>query len=350
MQNMTPIAPARNVVVAYGEVLLRLKSPGFERLLQSPRLEVCIGGAELNVLASLARFGHAARLVTTLPENALGAGALAEIRALCIGTDDIALRRSGRMGLYFAESGQGFRTGQVIYDRAGSSFALDEDVRSWTDLLSEATLLHLTGITPTLSLHCAASGLAGAQHARRMGLKVSLDVNFRAQLWATAPQSQEVALVPILHQAHIVFASSADLAAAFGLPCERQAESPIDNFQRLSAQALERLPQLEVICTYLRSGEHADSARLIAVGRSRSGFYRSTERLIHSMADRIGTGDAFAAGVLHWLLRGFDIDRALEFGLAAAALKHSIPGDVNRVTEAEVTACLSGVSAGILRR
>jgi 2-dehydro-3-deoxygluconokinase len=345
----SPATAPRKPIVAYGEVLLRLRSPGFERLLQSPRLDVCVGGAELNVLASLARFGHATRLVTTLPDHALGEAALAEIRALGIDTGAI-LRRPGRMGLYFLEAGHGLRPAQIIYDRAGSAFELDDSPRFWPDLLAEAGLLHLTGITPALSLRSAAGNQAAAEHARRLGLTVSVDVNFRAQLWANAPHSREVLLLPLLRQAHIVFASSGDLAASFGLPMNPPSGSSIEEFERVSADALDRLPNVEIICTCLRVGEFADQARLVAVGRTRRELHRSAEREIPSMVDRIGTGDAFAAGVLHHRLGGRPMGQSLEFGLAAAALKHSVPGDINRVSEAEITACMERASAAFIRR
>ena len=346
---MTPESAAGNAVVAYGEVLLRLRSPGFERLLQTPHLDLCVGGAEMNVLASLARFGRETRLVTTVPDHALGEAALAEIRAHGIDAAAI-LRRPGRMGLYFLEAGHGLRPGQIIYDRAGSAFALDDSPRSWPDLLSNAGLLHLTGITPALSTHAAANNLLAAQHARRLGLKVSVDVNFRAQLWAAATQSRETLLLPLLREAQIVFASGGDLAASLGLLLNSASQAPIEQFERLSEIALDRLPNVEIICTCLRVGEFADQARLVALGRTRRESHRSAEREIPSMVDRIGTGDAFAAGVLHHWLRGRPIGPALEFGLAAAALKHRVPGDVNRVSEAEVTACMDRASAAFIRR
>jgi 2-dehydro-3-deoxygluconokinase len=345
----SPESAPRKPIVAYGEVLLRLRSPGFERLLQSPRLDVCVGGAEMNVLASLARFGHATRLVTTLPDHALGEAALTEIRALGMDTGAI-LRRPGRMGMYFLEAGHGLRSGQIIYDRTGSAFALDDSPRSWPDLLTNAGLLHLTGITPALSAQGAVHNQSAAEHARRLGLTVSVDVNFRPLLWASAPHSREALLLPLLRQAHIVFASSGDLAATFGLSLNPTSASPVEEFERASADALDRLPNAEIICTCLRVGEFADQARLVAVGRTRRELHRSAEREIPSMVDRIGTGDAFAAGVLHRRLSGRSIGPALEFGLAAAALKHSVPGDINRVSEAEVTACMGRVSAAFIRR
>jgi 2-dehydro-3-deoxygluconokinase len=336
-------------VVAFGEVLLRLKAPGFERFLQTPLLEVFVGGAELNVLASLARFEHPVSLVTTLPQGPLGDAALAEIRALGIDASGV-YRQAGRMGLYFAESGHGFRPGQILYDRAGSAFVTDQAAHPWAVLLAGAKLLHLTGITPALSAHAAAATIAAAQQARQLGLQVSLDVNFRAQLWAAAGRACEVVLAPLLQQVQILFASSTDLVSGLGLSMEAPEGTPIERFERTSASALDALPALQVVCTCLRQGERADSNRLIALGRDRSGLHVSPERLVETIVDRIGGGDAFAAGVLHSLLADRPLGAALEFGLAAAVLKHSIAGDVNRVSAAEVSAHLAGMSAALLRR
>jgi 2-dehydro-3-deoxygluconokinase len=226
-------------------------------------------------------------------------------------------------------------------------------------LLADAGVLHLTGITPALSAHAAANNLLAAQHARRLGVTVSVDVNFRAQLWAaaataspsaTAPESREALLLPLLREAHIIFASAADLATSFGQSLQSATGSPTEEYERVSAKSLERLPNAEIICTCLRVGEFADQARLVAIGRTRRDTYRCAEREIPSMVDRIGSGDAFAAGVLHDWLRSRALGPALEFGLAAAALKHSVPGDVNRVTEAEVAACRDRTSAAFIRR
>ena len=344
---MTPPVASGKTVVAYGEVMLRLKAPGHERLLQSPAFEVCVGGAEMNVLASLARFGRAARLVTTLPDHALGDAALAEIRALGIEAGGIN-RRPGRMGLYFLEAGQGSRAGQVIYDRAVSAFAADTTERRWSELLADAGHLHLTGITPALSARAAAQCLEAARHARRSRITVSLDVNHRAQLWAAADREPRAVLAPLLEETDLLFASSRDLQMILELPALRT--SPDEAFEDLTAAALERLPNLELICTCSRLGEHSDHVRISAAGRSRAVFYRTAVRQIVSIVDRVGAGDAFAAGVLHGMLGGHSLGPSLEFGVAAAALKHTIPGDINRVSEAEVDACASGVPASLLRR
>jgi len=344
---VTPSDASAKTVVAYGEVMLRLKSPGHERLLQSPAFEVCVGGAEMNVLASLMRFGRPTRLVTTLPDHALGEAALAEIRALGIEASRIN-RQPGRMGLYFLEGGQGSRAGQVIYDRAGSAFAADVTERVWPELLADAGLLHLTGITPALSERCAFECLEAARHARRLGIPVSVDVNHRAQLWTAAGKRPAAVLAPLLREADLLFASSRDLQMILELP---QPSAPLDEaFGDLTAAALKHLPQLKLVGTCIRLGEHSDHVRIFAMGRGRAEFHRTVERQILSIVDRVGAGDAFAAGVLHGILGGRSLGPALEFGLAAAALKHTIPGDINRVSEAEVSACVSGTPASLLRR
>jgi 2-dehydro-3-deoxygluconokinase len=346
-RDVTSPRASATTVAAYGEVMLRLKPPGHERLLQSPAFEVCVGGAEMNVLASLARFGRSTRLVTSLPDDPLGDAALAEIRALGIGTSAIS-RRAGRMGLYFLEGGQGWRAGQVIYDRAGSAFASDTTERAWTELLADAGHLHLTGITPALSGHTASQCLEAARRARRAGITVSLDINHRAQLWAAADRAAGTTLGPLLEEIDFLFASTRDLQMILLLAESRA--STEEAFEDASAAALERLPHLGLICTCTRSGEHSDRVMIRALGRSRAELHRTAERQIHSIADRVGAGDAFAAGVLHRLLDGGSLAPALEFGSAAAALKHSVPGDVNRMSEAEVDACVSGAPASLMRR
>jgi 2-dehydro-3-deoxygluconokinase len=333
-------AASPTTVVAYGEVLLRLKSPGDERLLQGRVLEASVGGAELNVLASLSQFGRATRLATTLPDHSLGDAALAEIRALGIDTGAVN-RRPGRLGIYFLERGQGARAGQVIYDRAGSAFAMDTSERSWPDLLSGASCLHLTGITPALSSDAAAGCLEAARAARRLGITVSLDINHRAQLWAATGNSAGAALAPLCAETTWLFANGRDMQMIL---------EEDGSFEQLSASMLQRAPQLKLVCTCSRTGHHADRIVLGATGRTRTAFCATTERQIYSVVDRVGAGDAFAAGVLHGLLGAEPLQDALEFGLAAAVLKHTVPGDINRVSKAEVLASVKGVPASLLRR
>jgi len=350
---MEPSSPASHPIVAFGEVLLRLNSPGAERLLQSARLEAHVGGAELNTLAALSGFGHETRLITTLPQNPLGDAALAVVGSLGIETSHLR-RQPGRMGLYFAERGQGCRAGQVFYDRGGSAFALDDNPRPWPALLRNARWLHLTGITPPLGDGPATAAIEAAAAAASIGVPMSLDVNFRAQLWAAASKPPETLLAPLLKQATVVFGSADDLAvmqqySAPGGNGAPDGATSIERYAAATARALEALPKAQLICSCLRFGDQADSNRLVAAGRDRHGFHVTAERTVSGIVERIGSGDAFAAAVLHMYLQGADLARALEFGLAAAALKHSIVGDFSRFSLAEIEALRQGQPA-LLRR
>lgn len=359
---MEPSSPTSQPIVAFGEVLLRLNSPGAERLLQSARLEAHVGGAELNTLAALSGFGHETRLITTLPQNPLGDAALAVVRSLGIQTGDLR-RQPGRMGLYFAERGQGCRAGQVFYDRGGSAFALDDNPRPWPVLLRNTRWLHLTGITPPLGDGPATAAIEAAAAAGRLGVPMSLDVNFRAQLWAVASKPPETLLAPLLKQATVVFASADDLAvmnqrsASHGdtaagsdsAPDGNAGATPVERYAAATARTLEALPKAQLICSCLRFGDQADSNRLVAAGRDRHGFHVTAERTVSGIVERIGSGDAFAAAVLHMHLQGAGLAQALEFGLAAAALKHSIVGDFSRISLAEIEALRQGRPA-LLRR
>lgn len=353
---MEPSSPASHPIVAFGEVLLRLNSPGAERLLQSARLEAHVGGAELNTLAALSGFGHETRLITTLPQNPLGDAALTVVRSLGIETSHLR-RQPGRMGLYFAERGQGCRAGQVFYDRGGSAFALDDNPRPWPALLRNARWLHLTGITPPLGDGPAAAAIEAAAAAGSIGVPMSLDANFRAQLWAAAGKPPETLLAPLLKQAAVVFASADDLAVMKQCSASEGDRAPdgntgttsIERYAAATARTLEALPKAQLICSCLRFGDQADSNRLVAAGRDRHGFHVTAERTVSGIVERIGSGDAFAAAVLHMYLQGADLARALEFGLAAAALKHSIVGDFSRFSLAEIEALRQGQPA-LLRR
>jgi 2-dehydro-3-deoxygluconokinase len=338
-------------IVAVGEVLLRLKSPGPERLFQSPALEARFGGAELNALAALSSLGHSTSLVTTLPESVIGDAALAEIRRLGVGVAAIN-RAPGRMGLYFAESGQGVRSGLVLYDRAGSAFANSAGTGfDWGSLLADAGLLHLTGVTPAVSPRGSQAAADAVASALTLGKDVSFDVNFRAPLWEGGAQQAQVTLGSLMRSATTLFASAYDLATFLALKGKVGGmHSGLAEYEALTAAAFDALPRLRMICTYERTGDHATHNTLVAAGRDQRGFYVTAPRKVEGIVDRIGAGDAFAAGVLHQLLAAKSCPEALEFALAATALKHSVPGDVNLASEEEITAILAGHSPAKIRR
>jgi 2-dehydro-3-deoxygluconokinase len=321
-------------VACYGEVLLRLTAPHRGTLLQHPSLEVNVGGAEANVAVSLAHFGHPASLVTVLPDNPLGHAALGEFRCQGVCTDAVQFR-SGRMGLYFLTAGAGHRPSEVLYDRADSAFALaPPDLIDWDAALTGCSWLHLSGITPAVSAPAAESALRAVRAARARAVSVSFDCNYRAKLWERWQGSAKSILAELVNEADLLFAEERDIGLILGHGYERiPAEQ---RFEKAAAQALEAFPRLQRIATTVRVQRNVDDHDLAAVICSREGLRKTRRYSLGQIVDRIGSGDAFAAGVLHAVSTGADEQSAAEFGLAAACLKHSIPGDFNRVSVADV--------------
>ena len=326
-------------VVCFGELLLRLSAPGREKLLQSPQLEVRIGGAEANVGVSLSCFGHQVAAVGTVADNALGEAAAGELRRY--GVDTTGLRKvAGRMGLYFLAPGAIHRPAEVLYDRADSAFALAAaDVYDWPTLLHGADWLHLSGVTPALGARTAAAALAAARGARAAGVKVSFDGNFRPRLWEAWNGDAKAILSELMAEADLLFADYRDMSVVLGgrFP---QAD-PQERVEAAAAAAFAAFPHLEWMACTLREAHNVDQHSLsgVLVGRD-SGTALAPREDVGPIVDRIGGGDAFAAGVLHGLIRGWEPERTIRFGLAAGCLKHSIPGDFNLVSEAEVEALM----------
>ena len=326
-------------VVCFGELLLRMSAPGRERLLQSPQLEVRIGGAEANVGVSLSYFGHQVAAVGTLADNPLGEAAAGELRRH--GLDTSGLRKAaGRMGLYFLAPGAIHRPAEVLYDRADSAFALAAaDVYDWSTLLHGADWLHLSGVTPALGARTAAAALAAARGARAAGVKVSFDGNFRPRLWEAWNGDAKAILSELMAEADLLFADYRDMSVVLGgrFP---QAD-PQERVEAAAAAAFAAFPHLEWMACTLREAHNVDQHSLsgVLVGRD-SGTALAPREDVGPIVDRIGGGDAFAAGVLHGLIRGWEPERTIRFGLAAGCLKHSIPGDFNLVSEAEVEALM----------
>jgi len=337
-------------VVAVGELLLRLRAPGAERLLQGPSLEATFGGAEFNVLASLARFGLTTEFVTALPDGALAAAALGAIRQHGVGSTYIATA-PGRLGLYFLEAGNGLRPARVVYDRAGSVFALCDPRRfDWPAILAGADWLHLSGITPAVSSTAAALAGAAAHAAVARGVAVSLDVNLRPQVWQTSGREPFTGLAPLLHQARIVFATPSDWTACLPVS-SRPPPGEADAFPAFATALFAEYPQLEILIAPNRRGRDASDFTLGAVVYRRGSTALAARQIeVRAAAERIGSGDALVAGCLYGLLARWPDLRWLDFGVAAQALKHTIPGDINRVTVEEVEAALAGGVGGRVLR
>jgi 2-dehydro-3-deoxygluconokinase len=314
-----------------------MSAPGRERLLQSPRLEVRIGGAEANVGVSLSYFGHQVAAVSTMADNALGEAASGELRRH--GLDTSAVRKvPGRMGLYFLAPGAIHRPAEVLYDRAGSAFALAAaDAYDWPALLSGADWLHLSGVTPALGANTAAATLAAARAARKAGVKVSFDGNFRPRLWEVWQGDAKAILSELMAEADLLFADYRDMGVVLGGRYPQA--GALDRVEAAAADAFAAFPHLQWMACTIREPRNVDAHALsgVLVGRD-AGTALAPQEEVGPIVDRIGGGDAFAAGVLHGLVKGWEPERTIRFGLAAGCLKHSIPGDFNLVSEADVEA------------
>ncbi|NYZ62298.1 sugar kinase [Luteimonas deserti] len=328
-------------ILCFGELLLRLGAPGRELLLQSRQLQVHVGGAEANVAVSLARFGHDASMAGTVAANALGEAALGELRRH--GVDVTRVRSApGRMGLYFLATGAGVRPSDVVYDRADSAFALaPPSAYDWPALLDGVDCLHVSGVTPAVGPHSAEAATAAVRAARGQGGLVSFDGNFRPKLWAGWNDRPAPLLHALLAEADIAFIDHRDIDLVLGVDAG-EADLPAVSAERTraaSARAFAAFPHLQrIVCTQ-RDVRSVDAHGLGALLVHRAGaVHRIDAQPVDGIVDRIGAGDAFAAGVLHGVLSGMDDGRALAFGLAAARLKHSVPGDFNLVGASDVSA------------
>jgi 2-dehydro-3-deoxygluconokinase len=340
-------------VVTLGEVMLRLKSPGFERLFQSPMLEATFGGAEANVAASLAQLGVGARFVSAVPANNIGDACIAALRSFGIDTSSIK-RQGERLGVYFLENGANQRPSRVTYDRAGSAIAtLKASDLDWDAIFADADWFHVSGVTPAISATAADLSLAAARAARDRGIVVSCDYNYRKNLWQYGRRAPEV-MRELVAFATIGIANEEDCQKALGIDVDiavQSGELQHAKYRVLAERVLKEFPNLERQVITLRESHSADHNSWSAVSYDGSDFLVSRQYEITDIVDRVGGGDSFAAGLIYGL-RAFKNDprRALEFATAASCLKHSISGDINRVTLGEVEALMAGDASGRVQR
>lgn len=336
-------------IVTFGEIMLRLSPPGHQRFAQATSLEVVYGGGESNVAISLAQFGEQVEFVTRLPENDLGDAVLTELRRWGVGTAQV-LRGGDRLGLYFYEKGAGHRNGKVVYDRAGSSMAtIQPGMVDWDAVFGDANWFHWTGITPAISQRAADACAEAIEAANRDGLTISFDLSYRKNLWKYGKLPSEI-LPPMVEGCDLILCSMEDAAAHFGIFPSGKKDDEMAAIESVSAQLMARFPKAKKIVMTLRSGSDSASQSLAAVLFDGKKLHESNRYQITQIVDRVGSGDALMAGLIFGLLRNMDDQAALNFGVASAVLKHSIPGDPNLVTVAEVEALVSGGSGGRVSR
>jgi 2-dehydro-3-deoxygluconokinase len=338
-------------VVTFGEIMLRLSPPGNERLLQSPRLSATFGGAEANVAVSLAHWGFESTFVTRVPAHAIGDAAIRALRAEGVRTSHV-LRGGERLGIYFAESGASQRPSTVIYDRAHAAIAdIDPAAIDWTDLLRDADWLHVSGITPALGPKPASCVAAALAAARAASVATSLDLNFRRKLWA--PADAQATLRSLLKDVHLVIANEEDLQSALGLdvPGVDVETGRVDAaaYRDVTHRVCELGPRM-VAVTLRESTSASDNGwSALLAGVDFPDVFES-QRYDIRIVDRIGAGDAFAAGLIYGMTTGLAPLVSLQFAVAAGALKHTVPGDFNRVSVDEVTRLVRGDGSGRVQR
>lgn len=326
-------------ILAFGEILLRLSPPGRELLLQTPKLDVWVAGAEANVAGALARLGHDVAFASAVPDNDLGRAAVAFLRGAGVDTSGIQLRGE-RMGLYFATSGAGLRATEVLYDRAHSAFAeAPTDAWDWDRLLDGVDRLLLSGITPALGPVPAASAIAAAEAAMTRGIPIAFDGNWRGKLWERWDSDPRAVLTQLVDKADLLFGNHRDIALLLARDFPEDGEAR----RRAAVEAaFAAFPRLQTIASTARHVEHVDLNRLSARVDTRSDSAQTDDVVLAGIVDRIGGGDAFAAGVLHALRTGGDPAAAARTGLALAALKHSLPGDACLFRQADIDSYLEG--------
>ena len=342
-------------VVTFGEIMLRLKSPEHERLFQSPRLEGTFGGGEANVAVSLALFGRSAAFVTALPDNPVADSAVRVLRGYGVEVSGIRRTKTGRLGIYFLETGANQRASTVVYDREGSAISqVKPGDFDWVKLFAGASWFHVTGITPALSQSAADVTLDAMKAAQKAGLKVSFDLNYRKKLWNYGKKAPEV-MSELVKHVDVVVANEEDIQMCLGIEPDGVDVSgghvSAEAYRGLTRKVKKAYPNLSVVAVTLRASRSADRNGWSSVLDGQKGFFTSRDYDIDDIVDRVGGGDSFSAGLVFGLTEWpEDEGKALEYAVAASCLKHSISGDFNLVTRSEVEGLMGGDASGRVKR
>ena len=340
-------------VITMGEIMLRLSTPNSEKFIQADEFDVCYGGGEANVAVSLANYGHDAEFVTAVPDNEIGECAVAALRKYNVGTKNIA-KCGERLGIYFLESGSSMRPSKVVYDRAHSSISTAKPEDFDFDAIFEgADWFHFTGITPAVSDTAAVLTEEALKAAKRHNVKVSVDLNFRKKLWSSE-KAQKV-MKNLMQYVDVCIGNEEDAEKVLGFKPGStdvtSGELELSGYQDIFQQMVEKFHFEYVISSLRVSHSASDNGWSACIySRDTQEFYHSREYHIAPIVDRVGGGDSFAAGVICGMLDQKDFKAALEFGVAASALKHTIPGDFNLVTRAEVENLAGGDGSGRVQR
>jgi 2-dehydro-3-deoxygluconokinase len=337
-------------VVTLGEIMLRLSTPGFERFVQSDSFDVTYGGGEANVAVAVSNYGLNGTFVTKVPDNAIGQAAINHIRRYGVDTQFIA-RGGKRLGIYFLETGASMRASQVIYDRAGASIS-EAEVKDFDfdKILDGADWFHTTGITPALSDKGAALAEAALKAAKAKGVTTSIDLNYRKKLW-TVEKAREV-MTRLCQYVDVCIGNEEDADKTLGFTAANtdvtKGELNLDGYKDVFKQMKEKFG-FKYIASTLRESHSASDNGWSALAYDGKDFYHSRQYEVR-IVDRVGSGDSFASGFIYGLVTGMKFQDATEFGVAASALKHTIPGDLNHATLSDVKELMKGDASGRVQR
>ena len=341
-------------VVTFGEVMLRLATPGYSRFNQANQFIATFGGGEANIAVSLANYGIPVQFITRLPENDIATSCVQELRGLGVDTDKIVYG-GDRMGIYFLESGAVSRPSKVIYDRANSAIAeIKTGMIDWKEVFKDAKWFHWTGITPAISQTAADVCFEAIEAANKMGVTVSTDLNYRKNLWKYGRAAREV--MPVLVEGcDVILGNEEDAAMSLDIHPDNidvtQGQVDADAYLSVSKKIMERYPRCKKVITTLRGSVNANHNSWSGVIYDGKELFKSRTYQITHIVDRVGGGDSFMGGLIYGLLTyKDDLQKALDFAVAASCLKHTIYGDYNRVTAQEVEKLMSGDASGRISR
>ncbi len=337
-------------IVTFGEIMLRLQTPGYERFIQAKSFDAVYGGGEANVAVSLANYGMHASFVTKLPDNPIGNACMSELRKYNVDTSSI-VKGGDRLGIYFVEKGASQRASNVVYDRANSSIATAQPSDfDWDNIFDGADWFHFTGITPALSDSMAQACLEACKKAKEKGITISCDLNYRKKLWSKEKAGQVMAeLMPYVD---VLIANEEDADSVFGI---KAADTDI-NTGKISAAGYEDVCKqlvdrfgFKYVAITLRESISASENNWAAILYDTKQFYLSKKYNI-TIVDRVGGGDSFGGGLIYSMLSGLSSQDCIEFAVAASCLKHSISGDFNLATLSEVQNLMKGDGSGRVQR
>lgn len=342
-------------VVTFGEIMLRLATPAYLRFSQTDTFSATFGGGEANVAVSLANYGVEIDFVTRLPKNDIAASCLAELRKRNVGVSNIVYGGE-RLGIYFLETGAVARPSKVVYDRAHSSISTIEcGMIDWDKVFEGADWFHWTGITPAISASAAEVCLEACQAANRLGVTVSCDLNYRKNLWKYGKSASEI-MPALVECCDVILGNEEDAEKVFGIKPEgfdvTATEGKVDSaaFRSVCEQLMARFPRAKKIIITLRGSINANHNTWGGVLFDGETLYESPRYDITHIVDRVGGGDSFMGGLIYGLREYKDDERALNFAVAASCLKHTIYGDFNLVTVAEVENLMNGDGSGRVSR